>query len=46
MDKFWSICCVPIGVMLGFAPPIILWLISEFKGESKDQAAEKNKSEH
>jgi len=39
MDKFWSILCVPIGVILCFGPALAVWFVQE----AKDQAAQKKK---
>jgi hypothetical protein len=36
MDKFWSICTMPIGVMICFGPAIVVWALTR----SKDSADE------
>jgi hypothetical protein len=33
-DEFWSIFCVPIGIMLCFGPAVIVWVIAELKDPS------------
>ena len=30
MDKFWSIFCFPIGLLICFGPVIVAWLWQEF----------------
>jgi hypothetical protein len=37
MDKFWSICSMPIGVMLCFGPALIAWVVAELKNPSKEE---------
>jgi len=37
MDEFWSIFCVPIGVMLCFGPALIAWVIAERKNPSSKE---------
>lgn len=31
MDKFWSICAMPIGLAFCFGPAIVAWLVIEWK---------------
>jgi len=31
MDKFWSICCMPIGVLFCFGPILVAWWLAERK---------------
>jgi len=35
-DKFWSICAMPIGIMLCFGPCVVAWLISGTETPSKE----------
>jgi len=28
MDKFWSICAMPIGVTLCFGPAVLVWWLT------------------
>ena len=35
--QFWSIFTMPIGLMLGFGPAIIVWLMSEISGKDKNR---------
>jgi hypothetical protein len=32
MDKFISICAMPIGVVVCFGPGLIFWVLAELKG--------------
>lgn len=41
MDKFISMCVVPIGVLLCFGPGLIFWVIEERKGSHEEQADKK-----
>jgi hypothetical protein len=34
MDKFWSICSMPIGVFLCFSPVLVAWVITASKKSS------------
>jgi hypothetical protein len=36
-DKFWSICAMPIGIMLCFGPCVIAWLISGTETPSEEE---------
>lgn len=42
MDKFWSICCMPIGVAVCFGPVLVAWWLAERRdaksenGEARD----------
>jgi hypothetical protein len=31
MDKFWSIFCVPLGIVICFGPALIAWIRAERK---------------
>lgn len=33
MDKFWSICTMPIGVLFCFGPALVAWLRLEAKAK-------------
>jgi hypothetical protein len=33
MDKFWSICTMPIGVFVCFGPALLVWLRMEAKAK-------------
>lgn len=37
MDIFWSIFCVPIGVLLCFGPALIAWVFVERRSERNPQ---------
>jgi hypothetical protein len=37
MDKFISICAMPIGVMICFGPALVFWVIAELKGEEPNR---------
>jgi hypothetical protein len=41
MDKFISICAMPIGVTICFGPALIAWVIAELKNPSKDASDKK-----
>jgi hypothetical protein len=41
MDKFWSICSMPIGVFLCFTPVLIAWVLAESKNKSDKNAGRK-----
>jgi len=30
MDKFWSICTMPIGVMICFGPALVVFALTEW----------------
>jgi hypothetical protein len=36
-SQFWSIFTMPIGLLLGFGPAIVVWLKSEMSGKDKDR---------
>jgi hypothetical protein len=42
MDKFWSIFAMPIGMVLCFAPGILVWWLTK----DKDSAADDHKDGH
>ena len=42
MDKFWSICAMPIGVFACFTPVLIAWVLEARKGP---KAPERRESE-
>ena len=35
MDKFWSICVVPIGIILCFGPALLAYIFFDSKGGNK-----------
>jgi hypothetical protein len=35
MDKFWSICTMPIGVMVCFGPALLVWWLTEGRKAKK-----------
>jgi hypothetical protein len=37
MDKFISVCVVPIGVLVCFGPALIIWVGEELKGSREEQ---------
>jgi hypothetical protein len=41
MDKFISICAMPIGVLICFGPALIVWLRAELKGPTDEQKGKK-----
>ena len=41
MDKFISICVMPIGVLLCFGPALIIWVAAELKGSREEQGDKK-----
>ncbi len=41
MDKFISICAMPIGVMICFGPALIIWVLAERASEREEQNAKK-----
>jgi len=47
MDKFWSICTMPIGVILVMLPAAVVWWLVDRKKPHPDEvakAAKKQKS--
>ena len=36
MDKFISICVMPIGVLVCFGPALAFWVIGELKGSPEE----------
>ena len=40
MDKFWSICTFPIGILICFGPALVAWLIEELKTPQSDNRDE------
>ena len=40
MDKFWSICAMPIGVALCFGPAMIVWWLTKDKEPRPDDKPE------
>ncbi|GIX50228.1 MAG: hypothetical protein KatS3mg132_422 [Limisphaera sp.] len=43
MDIFWSIFCVPIGVLICFGPALIAWVFAERRsGSNPEQSADVN----
>jgi hypothetical protein len=41
MDKFISICAMPIGVLICFGPALVIWLAAELKAPREDQNKKK-----
>lgn len=41
MDKFISICVVPIGILACFGPGLIFWVAEELKDSRKEQGDKK-----
>lgn len=41
MDKFWSICAMPIGLMLCFTPILIAWVQTEARNRSEKNRGRK-----
>jgi hypothetical protein len=41
MDKFISICAMPIGVMICFGPALVFWVIAELKDGREGQNGKK-----
>lgn len=41
MDKFISICAMPIGVLICFGPALVIWVIAELKDPSQDASDKK-----
>lgn len=33
MDKFWSVCAMPIGLFLCFTPVLVAWVLAARKGQ-------------
>ena len=40
MDKFWSICVVPIGIVVCFGPAIVTWFLTEWKNPPAEKRDE------
>ena len=38
MDKFWSICAMPIGLALCFGPAIVAWLLAEWRTPTRQES--------
>jgi len=36
MDKFISICVMPIGVLVCFGPALAFWVMAELKGSPEE----------
>jgi len=43
MDKFWSICAMPIGVFLCFTPILIAWVIEGTKSPKQSERRESDR---
>ena len=41
MDKFWSLCAMPIGVLFCFGPVLVAWWLAERKGARPDDRDER-----
>jgi hypothetical protein len=41
MDKFISICAMPIGVLVCFGPALIIWVMAELKDSGEEQRGKK-----
>ena len=37
IDKFWSVCSMPLGVLICFGPAILVWLSIELKSPPADK---------
>jgi hypothetical protein len=37
MDKFISICAMPIGVLICFGPALIVWVMAELKSPRQQE---------
>lgn len=37
IDQFWSVCAMPIGLLICFGPAILVWLPMELKGPPDDK---------
>ena len=44
MDKFWSICTMPIGVAIVLIPAAVVWWFVDRKKPGPDDAPETKKS--
>jgi hypothetical protein len=36
MDKFWSICTMPIGVLICFVPAMLVWALTRSNDASDE----------
>jgi hypothetical protein len=41
MDKFISICAMPIGVLVCFGPALVFWVMAERKTSIEEQGDKK-----
>jgi hypothetical protein len=41
MDKFISVCVMPIGVLVCFGPALIFWVVAELKDSREEQGDKK-----
>lgn len=41
MDKFISVCAVPIAVLICFGPALVFWVLAELKGSKDEQGGKK-----
>jgi hypothetical protein len=41
MDKFISICAMPIGLLICFGPALIIWVRAELKDAREEQRGKK-----
>jgi len=41
MDKFISICAMPIGVLICFGPALIVWIKAERESAREEQSKKK-----
>lgn len=41
MDKFISVCVVPIAVLICFGPGLIFWVLEELKGSGDEPGGKK-----
>jgi hypothetical protein len=41
MDKFISICAMPIGVLVCFGPALIIWVLAERDSAKEEQSGKK-----
>ena len=43
MDKFWSICTMPIGVLICFGPALLVWVVQEAKAQAEEKKKKKGR---
>jgi hypothetical protein len=40
MDKFWSICAMPVGVLFCFGPVLVAWWLAERRSARREDVDE------